>query len=141
MNTGKNAKRELYYTNDHEWIDFQGSVAYVGICAFKLKGIRQVDQLTFASNEGLIEQGAILATIRYEDYEVAVHMPVNGKVISINEALLAGDRELLLQQPEGNGWVALIVPRQLQERVGLVPAEQYSRSMLQKQLNSNVTNT
>ena len=141
MNTGKNAKQELYYTNDHEWIDFQGSVAYVGICAFKLKGIRQVDQLIFAPNEGLIEQGAILATIGYDDYQVAVHMPVNGKVISINEALLAGDRELLLQHPEGNGWVALIVPGQLQERVGLVPAEQYSRSMLKKQLNSNVSNT
>jgi glycine cleavage system H protein len=130
MNTGKNAKRELYYTNDHEWIDFQGSVAYVGVCGFKLKGIQQIDQLIFAANEGFKEQGEVIATIQYDDYQVPVHMPVNGKVISINDALLSGDRKLLLQQPENNGWVALIVPDQLQERTGLVLPEQYTFTTL-----------
>lgn len=126
MNTGKNAKRELYYTNDHEWIDFQGSVAYVGICRFKLKGIREVEQIVFAINEGVKEQGEMIAAIQYDDYEVEVHMPVNGKVISINEALLSGDRKILLEQPEYNGWVALIVPDKIQERTGLMTPEQYT---------------
>lgn len=132
MNTGKNAKRELYYTNDHEWIDFQGSVAYVGVCRFKLKGIREVEQIVFAANEGMKERGERIVAIQYDDYEVEVRMPVNGKVISINEALLSGDRKILLEQPEYNGWVALIAPEKIQERTGLMTQEQYLFMIPQK---------
>jgi len=42
MNTDKAAKRDLYYTNDHEWIDFQGTIAYTGICLFKLLGFKEI---------------------------------------------------------------------------------------------------
>ena len=132
MNRGKNAKSELYYTSDHEWIDFQGSVAYVGVCGFKLKGIQQVDQIVFAVNEGLKKQGELIATIQYDDYQVMVHMPVDGKVISINDILLSGGHEILLQQPENNGWVALIVPEQLKERNGLLLPEQYTLTTQRK---------
>jgi len=42
MNTDKAAKKDLYYTNDHEWIDFQGTIAYTGICLFKLLGFKEI---------------------------------------------------------------------------------------------------
>lgn len=125
MDTSKARKKDLYYTNDHEWIDFQGSVAYVGICGFKLKGIVQVEELSFANAEGLKKKGEVIATLLYDDYEVAVQMPVDGKVISLNDALMAGNRELLLQQPENNGWIALVVPDKPYERNGLMVREQY----------------
>jgi len=132
MHTGKKVSGDLYYTHDHEWIDFQGSVAYVGVCAFKLKGIRQVDLIQLAANDGCKEQGDVILTVRYDDYEIPVCMPVRGKVISINEALLGDGRELLLEQPEGNGWVALIVPEPLQQRTGLMLPEQYTLIVTQK---------
>lgn len=125
MDRGKTQKKDLYYTNDHEWIDFQGSVAYVGICGFKLKGILQVEQIIFSTGEGIKKQGEILVTIQYDDYQIPVHMPVDGKVISLNDAMTQGSKDILLQQPENNGWIALIVPDKPYERPGLMLPEQY----------------
>jgi len=125
MDRNKTQKKDLYYTNDHEWIDFQGSVAYIGLCGFKLKGILQVQQITFSTSEGIKKQGEVIATIQYDDYQIHVHMPVDGKVISLNDAMTHGSKDILLQQPENNGWIALIVPDKPYERQGLMPPEQY----------------
>ncbi|NII27834.1 hypothetical protein HB364_22315 [Pseudoflavitalea sp. X16] len=132
MDIGKAQKRDLYYTNDHEWIDFQGSVAYVGVCGFKLKGILQVEQFSFVDAEGLKKQGETIATIQYDDYQIAIRMPVDGKVISLNDALMAGRQDLLLQEPENNGWVALIVPDKPYERQGLMLQDQYRQYIKRK---------
>ena len=125
LKKGNMQKKNLYYTDDHEWIDYQGSVAYVGVGAFKLKGILQVEEIVFSNNEGTRKKGEIIATIQYDDYRILVHMPVDGKVISLNDVLISGNRDLLLQQPENNGWVALIVPDNPYERQGLIPQDQY----------------
>jgi glycine cleavage system H protein len=118
-------KRNLYFTNDHEWIDFQGSVAYVGISHFKLSGIKQIQQIVFVENPDLIKQGDVIASIQCGDYRILVHMPVAGKIISINDLLLTGEKNILLQQPENNGWIVLMVPDGTQERKELLSLEEY----------------
>ncbi|SEN98147.1 hypothetical protein SAMN05660816_01801 [Niastella yeongjuensis] len=45
MEAPNTIKRNLYYTNDHEWIDFQGVVAYVGVCRFKLSGFKEIHKI------------------------------------------------------------------------------------------------
>jgi glycine cleavage system H protein len=128
MNAPKNMKRNLYYTYDHEWIDFQGSVAYVGVCHFKLSGFKEIQQIIFAENSALINQGEVIASVKYDDYLVLLHMPVKGKIISFNDMLLTEEKSILLQQPENNGWIALIVPDQLKKGTGLMSPEEYKFS-------------
>jgi glycine cleavage system H protein len=125
----KPANKNLFYTNDHEWIDFQGSVAYVGVCSFKLSGIREIHHVIFSENPDLIDQGEAIACIQYDDYRILVHMPVVGKIISFNDVLITGDKSILLQQPEDNGWIALIVPAQYKESTGLQSPEDYKLSL------------
>jgi glycine cleavage system H protein len=121
----KQAKRDLYYTNDHEWIDFQGSVAYVGICHFKLLGFKEIHQITFSDLLEFKKKGEVIATIRYNDYQIEAHMPADGKVIQVNDALMPENSSLLLQQAESNGWIALIVPSQPYERKELLLSSEY----------------
>lgn len=128
MNAPKDMKRNLYYTYDHEWIDFQGSVAYVGVCHFKLSGFKEIQQIIFAEISELINQGEVIASIKFDDYLVLVHMPVAGRIISFNDMLLTEEKSMLLQQPEDNGWIALIVPAQLTKRTGLQSPEEYRSS-------------
>jgi glycine cleavage system H lipoate-binding protein len=125
MNEPKPVKRNLYYTNDHEWIDFQGSVAYVGVCHFKLSGFKEIQQIIFAENSELINQGEVIASVKFDDYLVPVHMPVEGRIISFNDILLTEEKSILLQQPENNGWIALVVPSQLNDMTGLLSLEEY----------------
>ncbi|HEY2347794.1 MAG TPA: hypothetical protein VGH64_02200 [Puia sp.] len=112
-------KRDLYFTRDHEWIDFQGSVAYVGVCSFKLLGFKEVQQISFKKTSASIEKGEVIATIRYDDYLIDAHMPVHGKIIEFNETLLHS-QHLLLNKPLHNGWLALIAPSCPSERLDLL---------------------
>lgn len=120
--------RDLYYTADHEWIDFQGKVAYVGVCRFKLTGFREVQQIIMNDPLGFKVKGDVIATIRYNDYLVDAHMPVDGKVIQVNDHLLTGNYSMLAEQPEHNGWIALIIPAEPKERTDLISPQQYQMS-------------
>jgi len=122
------AKRDLYYTNDYEWIDFQGSVAYIGICPFKLKGIKQIEKIEFSEEDNSRKCGEVVASILYDDYKIDVHMPVNGKIISINDAILSGNKNIVLREPENSGYIALIVPSSPYDRDGLIISEKYRMS-------------
>jgi glycine cleavage system H protein len=128
MNAPKDTERNLYYTFDHEWIDFQGSIAYVGVCHFKLSGFNEIQQVIFVENSELINQGEVIACIKYDDYLIPVHMPVEGRIISFNDILLMEEKSILLQQPEDNGWIALIVPDQIKKKTGLQSSEEYRLS-------------
>lgn len=128
MQIDKIPERDLYYTGDHDWIDFQGKIAYVGVCRFKLTGFREVQQLIVKEPLGFKAKGQIIATIRYNDYLVDARMPVDGKVVQLNDLLLAGDYSILLQQPEHNGWIALVIPAEPKEREQLLSPEEYKRA-------------
>lgn len=125
MQIDKIPERDLYYTSDHDWIDFQGKVAYVGVCRFKLTGFREVQQLVVTEPLGFKAKGQIIASIRYNDYIVDARMPVDGKVVQLNDLLLTGDYSILAQQPEHNGWIALIIPAEPKDRDQLLSPEQY----------------
>jgi len=125
MKLERSTKKDLYYTKDHEWIDFQGSVAYVGICIFKLTGFKQVQEIVFKDLLGFKKQGEIIATLRYNDYLIEAHMPVDGKVAQFNEKLVSGNPNILLDCAETTGWIALVVPAQPYERKELLLPKQY----------------
>lgn len=118
-------KKDLYYTQQHEWINYQGSVAYVGVCAFKLKGIKSIEKLEFNEDDWFKKKGEVLATVHFEDYEIPVCMPVDGKIINLNNKLLLGENDVLLTSPDSEGWIALISPALPYERKGLLQGEQY----------------
>lgn len=125
MNTDKTTNKDLYYTQDHEWIDFQGTVAYTGICAFKLIGIKEIQKILFTESLGFKKKDEVIATIFYNEYRIKVHMPVDGKILQVNETITGGQKNIILQQPETNGWLALIVPVRPYDREGLLLPKQY----------------
>jgi glycine cleavage system H protein len=125
MNIIQPTKRELYYSKDHEWIDFQGIIAYIGICKFKLTGFKQIQTINFREALGFKRQGDVIATIKYNDYAIEAHMPVEGKVLSVNNKLTSGNLNILLDCSESSAWIALIEPSDPLERNGLLLPKQY----------------
>ena len=125
MNMERTTRKDLYFTKDHEWIDFRGTVAYTGICSFKLLGFKEIHQVIFHEPSGFKDKGEIIATIHYKDYQVKVHMPVECKIIEINNELLSGNNNLLLASPESSGWIAKIAPYQPYDRKDLLLLKEY----------------
>lgn len=127
MNIQQATRRDVYYTHDHEWIDFQGNVAYTGVCSFKLIGFRQIHRIQFFGQPGFRKKGDIIAQISYNDYRIEAHMPVDGKIIGINEELLSGDQNKLIQTAESGGWLFKLIPAQPSNKEDLLLPKQYQQ--------------
>lgn len=125
MDIEKSTIREIFYTKDHEWIDFQEIFAYTGVCGFKLLGYKEIHEITFNNPEGFKKRGDLIATIKYNDYEIEAHMPVAGQIIEVNKQLFFFDKNILLRSPENKGWIALILPTDPVERKDLLRLKQY----------------
>jgi len=125
MNSENPIRKDLYYTKDHNWIDFHDSVAYVGVSGFKLIGFKEIHQVIFNEPSGFKKKRDLIATIRYNDYLIQAHMPVDGNILEVNTNLIYGDERLLLKHPEGIGWIALIAPSQPGERKDLLLPDHY----------------
>lgn len=131
MKIKHSGKKDQYYTNDHEWIEYKETVAYVGICKFKLTGFKQIQEIKFNEPSGFKKQGEIIATVKYNDYLIEAHMPVDGHVLEVNDRLISGNPNILLDCAESSAWIALIEPSQPKERKDLLLLKQY-------QLNSKI---
>jgi glycine cleavage system H protein len=125
MNIIQTNKKDQYYTEDHEWIEFQGAIAYIGICKFKLTGFKQIQSIHFNDAAGFKKQGDVVATVAYNEYIIEAHMPVDGKILSVNDKLLTGNLDILLDCSETSAWLALIVPSEPHERKDLRLPKQY----------------
>lgn len=125
MNSDIINTKDRYYTGDHEWIEFQGAVAYVGICRFKLTGFKEIDQVIYGATSGPRKKGELIVTLKYRDFHVDVNMPVDGKIIETNPSIIYNDAAWLLHNAETKGWIAQIIPSQPFERVGLLLPKQY----------------
>ncbi len=129
MNTAKSVERDLYYTKDHEWIDFQGSVAYVGVCQHKLSPGQSIQEIVFLENQGFLKQGQLLCNLQYASQTIPVYMPVDGKIMRVNEVLLEKGDTDLMRQSKLNGWIVLIVPSLPYGRTGLMQPAQYVKQL------------
>ena len=125
MNIIQSTKKELYYTKDHDWIDFQGIIAYIGICKFKLTGFKQIQSIHFHDALGFKRKEDVIATIKYNDYVIEAHMPVEGRVLNVNNTLTPGNLNILLECCESSAWIALIEPSDPLERDELLLPKQY----------------
>lgn len=119
---------QVYYTYDHEWINFQGEFAYMGVCSFKLLGFRNIKDISFSDPViGFKKKGTLLAVIKSAEYQIEAYMPVDGIVLGINQEFLAAHPHVLLTDPEKKGWIAKIQPLFPTDRSTLLSSRQYRR--------------
>jgi glycine cleavage system H protein len=129
----RGVKKTQYFTHTHEWINFEDFIAYVGVCPFKLTGFDEVLKVDFKETNVLISQGDIIASFSYHDYRKDIFMPVDGRIKSFNEHLLLGNNDLILEQPLGSGWLALIIPAVPYGSHGLLTHDEYQLKQRNRQ--------
>lgn len=99
--------QDLLYTPQHEWVRITGSVARVGITDYAQDALGDVVFVgvprvgaTVAADESFTE---VESTKSVSD----IYAPVAGTITAVNDAL-AGQPELLNQDPYGAGWICEI---------------------------------
>ena len=102
-----NFPEELKYTNDHEWVRVEGTVAYVGITDFaqhELGDIVYIEIDTLGKEVSREDQfGTVEAVKTVSD----LLMPITGKIAELNKKLDTNP-ELVNSDPYGDGWMVKI---------------------------------
>jgi len=94
----------LKYTENHEWVSIEGSIATIGITDYaqnELGDIVYVDVDTIGQDLNIDDIfGSVEAVKTVSD----LYMPVSGKLIQFNEQL-ESNPEFVNQDPYKQGWV------------------------------------
>jgi glycine cleavage system H protein len=92
-----------YYTQEHEWIDVDGSTATVGITDYAQGQLGDVVFVEVPAAGAVVVKGGAAAVVESVKAASDVYSPVSGTVTAANEAL-AEDPALVNTAPEGDGW-------------------------------------
>ena len=99
-----NIPQELKYTKDHEWIKVDGNVVTIGITDFAQKELGDIVYVEIESDGEELEKGDVFGTVEAVKTVSDLFMPINGKVIEINENL-ESEPEIVNSDPYEKGWM------------------------------------
>lgn len=114
----------LKYTNEHEWIRFEGDVAYVGITDYAQSELGEIVFVDVDTVGETIAQSDVFGTVEAVKTVSDLNMPVSGEVLEFNETL-NDQPELVNSDPYGEGWMIKISVADPAEADSLLSAEQY----------------
>ena len=97
----------LKYTQEHEWIRVEGTIAYIGVTDFAQNELGEVVYLDVKTVDETLEAGEMFGVIEAVKTLSDLFMPVSGKVLEFNPKL-AETPEIVNQDPYGEGWIIKI---------------------------------
>ena len=125
-----NVPANLFYTEEHEWVLFEGNTATIGITDFAQE---QLDELVYVEVDTVGEQldrNEVFGTVEAVKTTSDLFMPVAGRVIEFNSALDENDGDdptLVNEDAYGKGWIVKVELADPEDRGGLLDAEAYGK--------------
>lgn len=114
----------LKYTQEHEWIRVEGTMAYIGVTDFAQNELGEVVYLDVKTVDETLEAGEMFGVIEAVKTLSDLFMPVSGKVLEFNPAL-AETPEIVNQDPYGEGWIIKIEISDLSQVDQLLSVDAY----------------
>ena len=99
-----NIPDNLYYTNDHEWVLINNSIATIGITDYAQKELGDIIFIEFTSIGGKYEYGDAMGTIEAVKTVADLFSPMRGSILEVNMKL-EDDPTPVNTDPYENGWI------------------------------------
>ena len=114
----------LKYSKEHEWINFNGDTAIVGVTEFASQELGDIVFIEVETVGQILNEGDTFGTIEAVKTVSDLFMPVSGEIIELNPKL--GDTpEIVNQDPYGEGWLVKIKIDAAADQTELLSASQY----------------
>lgn len=120
------SRPRINFTPNHEWIDVNGSVGFVGVSAFRLKQINHIISVKWFNPKGIIDRGTLVAEIHTADEIIPIFAPIPCKYLGQNQQL-SGNLNLILESPQDKGWVFFVTPLKFHNQAPLLSPENYQK--------------
>ncbi len=119
-----NIPENLSYTEDHEWVSFDGDTATVGVTDFAQGELGDIVYVEIETEGETIESGEVFGTVEAVKTVSDLFMPLSGEVAEFNQAL-EDSPEKVNEDPYGDGWMIKIKLADASNRDGLMDATAY----------------
>ncbi len=98
--------QDCKYTESHEWIKVEGNVGYVGISDYAQEQLGDIVFVELPEVGDEFSQGDCFAVVDSVKATSDIYMPVDGRIIEVNEAL--NDSPELLNEDAFANWIVKI---------------------------------
>jgi len=95
---------DLYYTEDHEWLQVDDGTAIVGITDFAQSELGDIVFVEIEPEGTELGQGEVFGTVEAVKTVSELYMPVSGTITAFNDELEL-EPELVNDDPYGDGWM------------------------------------
>jgi len=119
-----NIPEKLFYTNDHEWIDFQQDIITIGITDFAQSQLGDIIFVEMPSKGINISQGDSLGEIEAVKTVSEFYAPLSGTVVGINETI-ENSPDSINSNPYDKGWLIKIKYSNSAEKSSLLSSADY----------------
>ena len=100
-------KSNLFYTKDHEWLEFEGDTVTLGISAHAQEQLGDIVFVELPDEEREVKMGDQLGVVESTKAVSDFYSSVDGKVIEVNNTV-ADSPETINSDPYGDGWLVKI---------------------------------
>tara|TARA_Y100001937_G_C7129688_1_gene336666 strand:- start:1772 stop:2149 length:378 start_codon:yes stop_codon:yes gene_type:complete len=114
----------LYYTNEHEWVQVNGDIATVGVTDFAQSALGDIVYVEVETLDEELDADEVFGTIEAVKTVSDLFQPVTGTIFEVNENL-EDDPELINNDPYGDGWIVKIKMSDTSELNNLISPEEY----------------
>lgn len=115
--------KELFYSNDHEWVRVEGNKAYVGISDFAQHALGDIVFVELPDIDSEFTSGDVFGVVESVKAASDMNIPLSGKVLEINEAIV--DSPELVNEDSYVNWMLVIEIANKEELNELMNEEQY----------------
>ena len=119
-----NIPENLKYTKDHEWLNIDGDLAFIGITDYAQQELGDIVFIEVETVGETLDKEEAFGTIEAVKTVSDMFMPVGGEVLEYNEEL-SSTPEIINKDPYDLGWVVKIRIADLSELDELLDAAQY----------------
>jgi len=98
---------DLYYTEDHEWLQFEDGTAVVGITDFAQSELGDIVFVEIEPEGTELGQSDVFGTVEAVKTVSELYMPVSGTITAVNDELETAP-ERVNEDPYGEGWMVEI---------------------------------
>ncbi|MCR9222313.1 MAG: glycine cleavage system protein GcvH [Alphaproteobacteria bacterium] len=115
---------QIYFSEDHEWVEVEGDTATVGITDYAQEQLGDVVFVETPEIGATLEQGDEAGVVESVKAASEVYSPVSGEVSAVNEEL-ADNPGLVNDEPEDGAWFFKLTLADASELEALMDAAAY----------------
>ena len=125
---GDEVRKELKYTETHEWLKLEGEKAKVGITDHAQEELTDIVFVELPETGKKVKKGDELCVVESVKSVSEIYAPVSGEISAVNNEL-EDSPELVNEKPYDDGWLVEIKISDKPEIDKLLDSEEYKKNI------------